>query len=104
MTRREVFERVGGFDEELTVAFNDIDLCLKIVAAGYRIVNLPHVQLYHFESKSRGHDVGTFKIARSLEEQAKMRERWATVIAHDPNYNANLTLDCEDYSVRVQVV
>ncbi len=54
MTRREVFERVGGFDEELTVAFNDIDLCLKIVAAGYRIVNLPHVQLYHFESKSRG--------------------------------------------------
>ena len=77
MTRREVFEQAGGFDEELTVAFNDIDLCLKIVQAGYRIVNLPHVQLYHFESKSRGHDVGTLKIARSLSEQAKMRERWA---------------------------
>ncbi len=104
MTRRDVFDRVGGFDEQLTVAFNDIDLCLKIVEAGYRIVNLPHVQLYHFESKSRGHDVGTFKIARSLAEQAKMRERWAGIIAHDPSYSPNLTLDHEDYSIRVEIV
>jgi GT2 family glycosyltransferase len=104
MTRREVFERVGGLDEELTVAFNDIDLCLKIVEAGYRIVNLPHVQLYHFESKSRGHDVGTFKIARSLSEQAKMRERWGRIIAHDPSYSPHLTLDREDYSIRVEIV
>jgi GT2 family glycosyltransferase len=101
MTRRDVFEQVGGFDEELTVAFNDVDLCLKIVAAGYRIVNLPHVQLYHFESKSRGHDVGTFKIARSLSEQAKMRERWSGMIQHDPHYSMHLTLDHEDYSIRV---
>ncbi len=103
MTRREVFEQAGGFDEELTVAFNDIDLCLKIVQAGYRIVNLPHVQLYHFESKSRGHDVGTLKIARSLSEQAKMRERWAGIIAHDPSYSPHLTLDREDYSIRVEI-
>jgi O-antigen biosynthesis protein len=103
MTRRDVFDRVDGFDEELTVAFNDIDLCLKIVESGYRIVNLPHVQLYHFESKSRGHDIGTFKIARSLSEQAKMRERWARIIAYDPSYSPNLTLDHEDYSIRVEI-
>ena len=103
MTRRDVFEQVGGFDEELTVAFNDIDLCLKIVHAGYRIVNLPHVQLYHFESKSRGHDVGTLKIARSLSEQEKMRERWAGIIAHDPSYNRHLTLDREDFSIRIEI-
>jgi GT2 family glycosyltransferase len=103
MMRRNVFDEVGGFDEELTVSFNDVDLCLKVIRAGYRIVCLPHVQLYHFESRSRGHDVGTLKIARSLSEQRKMRERWAGIIAHDPCYSANLTLDHEDYSIRTGI-
>jgi GT2 family glycosyltransferase len=103
MMRRSVFDEVGGFDEDLTVSFNDVDLCLKVVRAGYRIVSLPHVQLYHFESLSRGHDVGTLKIARSLSEQRKMRERWAEIIANDPCYSSNLTLDHEDYSIRAGI-
>ncbi len=99
MTRRAVFEQVGGFDESLTVAFNDVDLCLKIGAAGYRIVSLPHVVLTHFESKSRGHDVGTFKVARSLSEVRTMRERWSGILEHDPCYNRNLTLLAEDFTI-----
>jgi len=49
-----VFEEVGGFEEELSVAFNDVDLCLRIGKAGFKIVYNPHVELYHYESKSRG--------------------------------------------------
>ena len=56
MIRRAVFDEVGGLDEELAVAFNDVDFCLKVQRAGYRNVYLPHVVLYHFESKSRGLD------------------------------------------------
>jgi GT2 family glycosyltransferase len=99
MTRRAVFDEVGGFDESLTVAFNDVDLCLKIGAAGYRIVSLPHVVLTHFESKSRGHDVGTFKVARSLSEVRTMHERWTGILEHDPCYNPNLTVLAEDFSL-----
>jgi len=102
MTRREVFERVGGFDEELTVAFNDIDLCLKIVEAGYRIVNLPHVQLYHFESKSRGHETTDAKQARFLREIDIMLNRWDTRNRPDPCYNPNLTQDFENYAPAVR--
>ena len=54
MMKKEVFEEVGGFEEELSVAFNDVDLCLRIGKAGYKIVYNPHVELYHYESKSRG--------------------------------------------------
>ena len=53
MMKKEVFEEVGGFEEELSVAFNDVDLCLRIGKAGYKIVYNPHVELYHYESKSR---------------------------------------------------
>ena len=102
MTRREVFERVGGLDEELTVAFNDIDLCLKIVEAGYRIVNLPHVQLYHFESKSRGHETTDAKQTRFLREIDIMLARWDTKNRPDPCYNPNLTLDFENYAPGVR--
>ncbi len=102
MTRREVFERVGGFDEELTVAFNDIDLCLKIVAAGYRIVNLPHVQLYHFESKSRGDESTAEKQARFVCEVEIMLKRWETNHRLDPQYNINLTISREDYAPSVR--
>lgn len=54
MMKKEVFEKIGGFEEELSVAFNDVDLCLRIGKAGYKIVYNPHVELYHYESKSRG--------------------------------------------------
>ncbi len=93
MTRREVFEEVGGFDEErLPVTFNDVDLCLKMHRAGYLIVYTPFAQLYHYESATR---------RRSLEalETDVMRERWADFLARDPFYNPNLSRERADFSL-----
>ncbi|WP_420405697.1 glycosyltransferase [Nisaea sp.] len=93
---RRVFEEVGGLDEEkLAVAFNDVDFCLKIRHAGYRIVWTPYAELYHYESVSRGDDEAPEKKARFNREAEVMRERWATDCEHDPFYNPNLTLDFE---------
>ena len=101
MVRRNVFDEVGGFDEALTVAFNDVDLCLKFRARGYRNVYLPHVVLSHAESKSRGHDAGFTKSSRSAREQLLMKERWRTWLENDPYYNPNLTRRSEDYAIRL---
>ena len=101
MIRRDVFEEVGGFDEGLAIAFNDVDLCLRIRAAGYRIVYLPHVVLYHHESKSRGHEDTPEKQARFLREQQVMHERWKTDTLPDPYYNVNLIRDAENYEIGI---
>jgi GT2 family glycosyltransferase len=101
MCRREVFEEVGGFEEELQIAFNDIDMCLKIAERGYRNIYLPHVVLYHHESKSRGFEDTPEKQARFGKEIDYMRRKWKNVIAHDPCYSPNLTRDREDYSINV---
>jgi GT2 family glycosyltransferase len=101
MVRREVFDEVGGFDETLAIAFNDVDFCLRVKAAGYRNVYLPHVELYHHESKSRGHENTPAKQARFLRETRVMRERWRTGDLPDPYYNPNLTLDTEDFGLGV---
>ena len=94
MIRREVFEEVGGFDEGLAIAFNDVDLCLRIKDAGYRNIYLPHVVLYHHESKSRGHEDTPEKQARFLREQQVIHERWKSDTVPDPYYNINLVLRC----------
>jgi GT2 family glycosyltransferase len=99
MVRRAVFDEIGGFDERLAIAFNDVDLCLRIQAAGYCNVYLPHVELYHYESKSRGHENTPEKMERFLREQLYMRERWKTAEIADPHYNRNLTLMREDYAI-----
>lgn len=101
MVRRSVYDEVGGLDEELTVAFNDVDFCLKVQRAGYRNVYLPHVVLYHFESKSRGLDTTPDKIARMNAEHELMEARWRVSSLVDPCYNPNLTLDDWNYSPRV---
>lgn len=101
MLRREVFEAAGGFDEELAIAFNDVDLCLRIRAAGYRNVYLPHVVLYHHESKSRGYEDTPEKQARFLREQQIMHERWKTDTVPDPYYNVNLIRDAENYEIGI---
>ncbi len=80
MCRREVFEEVGGFEEDLAVAFNDIDLCLKIFDRGYRNIYLPHVILYHYESKSRGFDNTPEKQARFANEASYMRSKMAIIV------------------------
>jgi GT2 family glycosyltransferase len=99
MMRRAVFDEVGGFDETLAVAYNDVDLCLRIRERGYRIVYLPHVVVYHYESQSRGFDLTPDKIARDGREQAIMDARWHLSRVRDPYYNPNLTLLREDFTL-----
>jgi O-antigen biosynthesis protein len=92
--RRSVFEEVGGFDEvNLKVAFNDIDLCLKITEKGYRIIWTPEATLYHWESESRGHDTSSKQLARFKEEADYMRGRWGRRLERDPFFNPNLSLE-----------
>ena len=95
---KAVFEEVGGLDEtNLTVAFNDVDLCLKIREAGYRIIWTPYAELYHLESASRGSDEVPEKIQRAIQEREYMKKRWGDALRHDPLYNRNLSLEYEDY-------
>jgi len=101
MCRREVFEKMGGFDEQLAVAFNDVDLCLEIMRRGYRNVYLPHVVLYHYESKSRGIEDSAEKQQRFMKEHETMKQRWKEIIDCDPCYNINLTRTRDDYTLRV---
>ena len=101
MCRREVFEAVAGFEEKLAIAFNDVDLCLKIASSGYRNIYLPHVKLYHYESKSRGYEDTRAKQARFAGEVNYMRQKWGQLCDRDPCYNPNLTKSHEDYSLNV---
>ena len=100
MCRKDVFESVGGFNENLAVAFNDVDLCLKIVTQGYRNIVLPHVVLHHYESKSRGSDNTPDKRGRFLEESDYMQKHWKPLIEHDPCYNPNLSRRYPDFNIR----
>jgi glycosyltransferase involved in cell wall biosynthesis len=100
MCRKAVFNQVGGFEEALAVGYNDIDLCLKFLEAGLQNVYLPHVQLYHDESKSRGQDLTPEKQARFFEETAWMQQRWPELMKRDPYYNPNLTTQQENYQIR----
>ena len=95
--KKEIFNKVNGFNEALKVSFNDIDLCLKILSIGKLIYYNPLVELYHYESKSRGKDDGIKNKVRYDEEFKYMREHWGFIIDHDLNYNDNLTknrFDC----------
>jgi O-antigen biosynthesis protein len=97
--RREVFTQAGGFDEYLRVAFNDVDLCLRIRRCGYRILWTPYAELYHFESASRGMDDTPGKYWQLQKEITYMRQRWGAFLDKDPYYNRNLTLQYEDYGL-----
>ncbi|MBI4860771.1 MAG: glycosyltransferase, partial [Candidatus Riflebacteria bacterium] len=95
MVRRDCWDLVGGFDEEnLAVAFNDVDFCLRLWQAGRRVLYTPHARLLHFESFSRGKEL-------DLKEVEYMRRRWAREIAGDRFYNPNLTRDRADFSVAI---
>ncbi|MBU1375738.1 MAG: glycosyltransferase [Alphaproteobacteria bacterium] len=85
--RKAVYDEVGGMDaDQLAVAFNDVDLCLKVRAAGYDIVWTPHAALFHHESASRGSDLAPEKVARFEREIGVMRDRWGAVLDADPFY------------------
>ncbi|MDR2587579.1 MAG: glycosyltransferase family 2 protein [Coriobacteriales bacterium] len=101
MVRKEVFEEVGGFDEDFSVAFNDIDLCMRFRAQGYLNVFTPFAELYHHESKSRGLEDTAEKLKRFRGESLMFQRRWSRELeAGDPYYNPNLTLAHEDFSLQ----
>ncbi|NHN37619.1 glycosyltransferase family 2 protein [Pseudomaricurvus alcaniphilus] len=101
LVRKSVFEQVGGLNEkDLKVAFNDVDLCLKVRAAGYRNLWTPYAELYHHESVSRGEDNSPEKQQRFQDEIRYMRKTWGSELDSDPAYNPNLTLAFEDFSLR----
>jgi lipopolysaccharide biosynthesis protein/GT2 family glycosyltransferase/tetratricopeptide (TPR) repeat protein len=91
---KKVFDEVGGFNEkDLAIAYNDVDLCLRLREAGYRIVWTPHAELYHYGSASRGADTDPDKADRLKAEAHYMLRRWVHILDHDPYYNPNLRLD-----------
>lgn len=103
LVKKSVFLEVGKFNEkDLKVAFNDVDLCLKIRKAGYLIVYTPYAELYHYESKSRGYEDTPEKIARFERESGYMRKMWSEVLDNDPYYNPNLSLKAENYAYKLE--
>ena len=98
--RRAVFAEVGGLDEiNLPVAYNDVDLCLRIQVKGYRILWTPYAELYHLESASRGADTKAENIVRFKQAAEYLKSAWGHVLSNDPYYNPNLTLEREDFSL-----
>lgn len=99
LVRKEVFDAVDGFDEQnLSVAFNDVDLCLRIQEKGLHNIWTPYAEMYHHESATRGYEDTPEKQARFNKEIAHMKQRWGESLLVDPAYNPNLTLDREDFS------
>ena len=101
MVKKSAFDAVGGLSEELAVAFNDIDFCMKLRKAGYLIVYNPYAELYHYESKSRGLEDTPEKVARFNKEVATFEKKWPDILKKgDPYYNPNLTLKSQDFSLK----
>lgn len=98
VVRREAYERAGGLDEELEVAFNDIDFCLRLRELGYRNLWTPFAELYHHESASRGEEDSEEKLSRFHREVRRMVSRWGPTLLADPAYNPNLSLSMQDGS------
>jgi|TARA_Y100001934_G_scaffold202589_1_gene238790 GT2 family glycosyltransferase len=101
LVKRTHYEAVKGLNEkDLTVAFNDVDFCLKVLELGVRNLYCAEAELYHHESVSRGLDVSKEKMARFNSELAYLKAHWGHVIAHDPAYNPNLTLRHENFAIK----
>ncbi|MGR5793034.1 glycosyltransferase family 2 protein [Escherichia coli] len=100
LIRKNIYEEVAGLDEEnLHVAFNDVDFCLKVREAGYRNLWTPYAELYHYESISRGAEDSPEKIARFAREVNFMKSKWGKHLELDPFYSPNLSKDREDFSI-----
>lgn len=101
LLRKEIYFEVGGMDECLAVAFNDVDFCLKIQARGYRNLWTPFAELYHHESATRGHEDTPEKKARFEEEIRHMRKTWGALLDNDLAFNPNLNFYREDFSLAI---
>ena len=94
--RRKIYEDVGGMDESLAIAFNDVDFCLKVMKSGYYNVYTPYALLYHHESKTRGYEDTEKKKERFEKEIDYFKMKWKDIIENDPAYNPNLSLNAGD--------
>ncbi len=101
MVRHSTYDEVGGFTEELAVAFNDMDFCMKLRKAGYLIVYNPFAELYHYESKSRGAEDTPDKVRRFNGEMRYFQSHWPEILRDgDPYYNPNLSMITQDFSLK----
>jgi len=101
IVRKKVFEQVNGLDQNnLPIAFNDVDFCLRIRNAGYRNIWTPYAELYHHESISRGEENTPEKQNRAMAEIQYTKYKWGSSLIKDPAYNPNLTLHYEDFSLK----
>lgn len=100
LVRKSIYQAVGGLDDSLAVAFNDIDFCLRVRAAGYRNHWTPYAELIHHESVTRGYEDTPEKQRRFRSEIETMQARWPALLTHDdPCYSPNLTAIAEDFSL-----
>ncbi|MBF0320850.1 MAG: glycosyltransferase family 2 protein [Nitrospirae bacterium] len=100
MLKRELFDRVNGFDESFALAYNDVDLCLRLMAQGYRTVWTPYARLIHSESRTRGYETTPAQRQRLEEESIRFTSRWGHVLKQgDPYYNPNLSRKRGDFTV-----
>jgi len=98
VTWRTLYLRLGGLDEKhLPVAFNDVDYCLRVRQAGFKVVWTPHAELYHHESISRGKDKSAKRMRVAEREVAYMRRRWRKEMQSDPFYNPNFSYMRPDF-------
>ena len=103
LVKKSLFTEVGGLNEEdLTVAFNDVDFCLRVKETGVRNVYCAEAELYHHESVSRGLDHAPAKAARFNRELNYLKKKWGKYIEHDPAYSPNLTLLRENFSIKAK--
>lgn len=101
MIPSSVYKQVDGIDSGFQVAFNDVDMCMRIRKNDYLIVFTPYAELYHYESKSRGTEDTPEKVKRFNSEIDRFQQRWkAELEAGDPYYNRHLTLHYEDFSFK----
>jgi len=100
MIKRSIFKEINGLDEKYPVAFNDVDFCLRVRQKGYLIIFNPFIEMYHYESKSRGIEDSPEKVKRFNNEVKRFKEMWG-LWKRDPYYNDNLTKEREDFSLRI---
>ncbi len=101
MVRTSVYDEVGGFDESFGTEYNDVDFCLKLLEAGYHNLYVPHCELYHYESLSRGHPHSTSEsYKKHVKEVNLFRKKWKQYVEHDPCYNPNLSLGVHNFGMK----
>ena len=96
--RKSIYNEVNGLDENIAVAYNDVDFCLRVREQGYRNVWTPFAELIHHESATCGYDTTPEKVVRLRSEGQYVKNRWGNKLSEDPAYNPNLTIEAEDFS------